>query len=83
MTLFLLCCFHVIARDVNEARKSEAEAWTLEAEAEAEAWTLEAVAEAWTPEARSWGHIPIFRLKSQNIKLLCNVHVMIDNFIII
>jgi len=31
------------------------------------------------PEARSWGHIPIFRLKSQNIKLLCNVHAMNDN----
>jgi hypothetical protein len=49
----------VIRRNVNEARKSEAEAWSL--------------------KARSWGYIPIIRLKSQNIKLLCNVHVMNDN----
>ena len=40
--------------DVNEARRSEAEAWPLEAEAEAiegkpdvEAWPLETETEAW------------------------------------
>ena len=36
---------------VNEARRSEAEAWNLDAEAKA--WTLEAEAEAWTFEAEA------------------------------
>ena len=45
-------CMYI--RDVNEARGSEAEAWTLEAKAwtlEAKAWTLKA--EARTLEAKA------------------------------
>ena len=82
-----------VYRDVNEARESEAEAWNHEAEAwdlEAKAWTWDLEAEIFQFWHRDRGQAfgpstPIFSLKRQNLKLLCNVHLFncIDDIIIV
>ena len=80
-------------RDVNEARESEAEAEAWDLEAEAEAWGLNLkpreaeIFQFWHRDrGQAFGpSTPIFSLKRQNLKLLCNVHLFncIDDIIIV